>query len=228
MTQTLEPDREVIPPKADEASIARIFAGTVAAILVVCILGAVLKRVLGRAGRARRELGRRTPLVEGELVTVTGTVRAIGAPLVAPLSGAACVAHESRAQVFAGRSSTDLIAEPSARELAAFELATSDGTIVVTAEAAILDGAPARIPGISRSTPREVAFLAQHRIPADRHDAAYFHELVVRVGDVARVQGVVAFDVDPANPGERGYREAAPHRYRLVGSAKQPVKIQPC
>ncbi len=195
----------------------------VAAVAVFTIVMIVL---FGSRARARRRMKRGTKqLVDRELVTVTGIVRPAGPPLVAPLSGSPCIAHHSRARLFANQHSTQVTDEPAELELTGFILETPQGRIAIDVERAELEAVPS--PVVGRSKERELGFLARHGFSAARHADAGFDEIVVKLGELVTVHGMVIIEADPSDGSERGFRDPAKTRIRIVAPVDQPIVIAP-
>ena len=220
--------RDVAPEGRIELDLSnlRLAAFVIAGIAVVA--ATILWALFGSRARARRRMKRGTQqLVDRELVTLSGIVRPIDAPLVAPLSGVACVAYQSRARLFQGRSSTFVTDQPQEVELVRFVLETKQGRVVVETDRVALEATPSPIPGVARSKARELAFLARHGFGAERLDTAGFDEIVVPLGAVITVHGMIVIELDPRDATERGYRDDAASRMRLVAPGNQPVVIAP-
>jgi hypothetical protein len=176
---------------------------------------AVLSQVLARSEVRRRVREAPHMLVDHSVVTLVGTVRAIGEPLIAPLSGRACVVHRSTAR--GGDSSFTQC------ELVRFTLVTRDGEVIVDGETAEIPDRPSPI--IPRKLEREEAFLARHGYRGGRGTG--FEEIVIEPGARVSVHGVVRVEISPpAARGEIGFRDA-PTIVRIVGDARNPLTIVP-
>jgi hypothetical protein len=171
--------------------------------------------------RRRRELRRSARLVDGELVTITGTVRAAGAVIEAPLSGRACVFHRSRARLFARGAAGHLVAEPTEQDARPFLVDTPHGAVRVDEAELALELPPSLV--VPRDTPGQRAFVARHSDAADPSTA--FDEVVIAPGDKVTLRGVVRVEIDPVQAGERGYRDGAQTVARLVTAGTQPVAV---
>ena len=187
--------------------------------------GAIALGVLmgvGRWAMRARAVASSEALREGELVTITGVVRAVGDGVVAPLTGRACVVYRARARVFSNAAVPASLGEPHEAASAPFVIATPRGDIVVEATPA-LDGAREAI--VERSRDREVAFLARHGFARDLHTGTTFDEVAIRPGATVKIRGVVQLERDPGAAGERGFRDDAPMVARLVPVAGNPLVI---
>src|ERR1700733_9199370 len=81
-----------------------------------------------RAAIRKRFQAGQSSLADNTVVTVTGTVRAIGDSLRAPLSGKPCVLHRSTARVLTSAGG-GVIAAHSRCEMVRFELETHAGKV---------------------------------------------------------------------------------------------------
>jgi hypothetical protein len=218
------------PPPFDETNV---LVAIVVLVLGAVVLGAIVIAIV--RWRRNKQLSRPAKLVDHELVTLTGIVRATAPLVTAPLSGRNCVVHRSRARVFdparhePGRSvfgavPAQLSSEPSRTESARFAIETPNGVIQVDTDVLELDLVPS--PVVPRSEPRELAFLESLGIGPDRHASAGFDEIVIEPGKKISIRGMLRIDGDLANTDERGYRDGAPTRMRLVAADTAPVTIQ--
>ncbi len=190
--------------------------------------GAIANALWGPRARARKRLdaGTRTTIADREIVTLTGVVRAIGELLEAPLTGLPCVLFEAVGRVYGetvGRNARNVEAEVTEQKLIPFELVTPEGVVRVEAEHAEVE--LPRIPCIPRKIDRERTFLLEHGQSAEMIRYAGFDELRIVPGDKIRVQGMAIVELDPGDGAERGYREDAPRRIRLVPHAEHPLTI---
>jgi hypothetical protein len=206
---------------------------TVKLIVVICTavvagFGAVGNALWGPRARARKRLdsGKRTTIADREIVTLTGVVRARGDLLEAPLTGISCVLYEAVGRVYSGvahRNTRDLEAEVVEQKLVPFELETADGVVLVECESAEVE--LPRLPCIPRRIERERTFLVERGQSAEHIRYAGFDELRIIPGDRIRVQGMAIVELDHGDSTERGYRENAPQRIRLVPHAEHPLTI---
>jgi len=199
-----------------------------AAFLLVAGAGAIGNALWGPRARARKRLdaGKRTTIADREIVTLTGVVRARGDLLEAPLTGTPCVLYEAVGRIYsavAHRNSRDLEAEVVEQKLVPFELETADGVVLVDCESAEVE--LPRLPCIPRKIDRERTFLLERGQSAEEVRYAGFDELRIVPGDKIRVQGMAIVEQDPGDSAERGYREDAPRRIRLVPHAAHPLTI---
>lgn len=195
---------------------------------VVAGFGAVGNALWGPRARARKRLdsGKRTTIADREIVTLTGIVRARGELIEAPLTGTPCVLYEAVGRIYSGiahRNHRDLEAEVVEQKLVPFELETADGVVLVECETAEVE--LPRLPCIPRRMDRERTFLLERGQSAEQLRYAGFDELRIIPGDRIRVQGMAIVEQDPGAGDERGYREDAPRRIRLVPHAEHPLTI---
>jgi hypothetical protein len=186
------------------------------AVFALIGLAKLVGQVQVRAAARRRLRGGQLQLSDNTVVTVTGTVRAIGEPLVAPLSGRRCVLHLSIAR--SQRIRHWLC------EMVRFELETRDGTVIVdgvTAEVTLRPGAI-----VPRDLDRERAFLRAHDITATDARGVSCEEVVIEPGMKIVVNGVARYEQSPNASGEAGFRDAL-STIRLVGHARHPLTIGP-
>jgi len=203
-------------PDVDLSNIKHVMYAIGAAVLAFALGALALLRA-----RRNRDLRRSPPLVDSELVTISGVVQPLGSPLEAPLSGHRCVAHRSRAQVFATDQPWRLVAEPCEHEVAPFVVETRHGPVRIDAHELHLEMAPSSL--VDRSTLHQRTFQTRHAI--DRDVRAYFDEIVIAPGAKVTMRGMVSLEHDPKDASERGYREGAAVRARLVATASQPLTV---
>jgi hypothetical protein len=133
-------------------------------------------------------------LTDGAIVTVTGTVRAIGKPLVSPLSARSCVLYEAYANIYetSEHAHRSLAGQIFDRKMVPFELETSLGTITIDDVEAELELLPR--PVFPKRVEREVAFLREHgRAPALAHTTG-FEETTIDPGALIAVRGEVRIE----------------------------------
>ena len=175
-----------------------------------------------RAQTRKRMRGASRELVEGAVVTLTGTVRAKGALVTGPLSGREGVAFLASARIFgAGGSYTrarPVVDQMQRQETREFVLETKDGPIEVEPGDALIEYAPE--PLIPRKIDREQAFLLAAGSNVHAKDAG-FDEVVIQPGMKISVHGAVHFEVAP---GDGGYRETG-RRVILSAAPDHPVTI---
>ncbi len=171
----------------------------------------------------RRALAARVEFRDHELVTATGVVRGRGETLVAPLTGRACIAYESRGRLFQTRASIELLAAPAELASLPFVVATRGGDVLVAGTSLAFAVPPERL--VERSEAHELAFLARHGVGRDRHDEVQFDEVIITAGSRVSIRGVVVVERDGRAAGERGYRDDAPTTIRLAPHGDTPVTI---
>ncbi len=192
------------------------------------VVGAAYTGLFGPKARARRRLaqGRVHQIVEGEVVTLVGTVEPLGELLEAPLSGTACVAyavhvdlHEEPAK---GARRRTVVESIRVERIVPFRVVTASGIVEITAPS--IDSSIPLVPLVPHDRRREQAFLrAQDRSP-DLSLAGPFVEYAVAPGTQLRVQGVAVLDA-PDMTVERDYRSPAPSRIHLVAHPDHPLTI---
>lgn len=182
------------------------------AVIAAAVIGSVLLLVL-----RRRRLARSPRMLEGNRVTISGTVQA-PATLEAALSGKRCVVHRSRARVVVGEK---LVAEPRELEVSPFVVVTRHGPIRIDVRELALDVSAETV--VDQATARQLAFRARHAIPAQA--AAAYDEIVVEPGAKVTIRGIVAVERNLEAAGERGYRDDAPTTIHLRGQPSKPVTL---
>jgi hypothetical protein len=214
------------------------------AILLLGYVGAPLATagmmyIGARIARAHRRRKVRAALVgtprmlsdgrEGTAVRITGTVKALDKPMLAPLSRKPCVAYRTRAESLRqARGSPFPRGQPldyQTVKLQPFALVRQgERDVLVEATYAELDLPPE---SLSLDKLREQAFFAQHGVIATG-GAAHFEEMIVRDGMVVSIAGTLISELDPdAVADERGFRDEQPRRNRLVGDGPHPLLIGP-
>lgn len=159
--------------------------------------------VLGPRARARRRLREASrELVDGAVVTLTGTVVARSKLIEAPLSGRDGVAFSSSARVYTQGKPPTLVAQITDAMMVEFELVTKSGKIVVEDSVLLIEFPPEPI--IPRKIEREQRFLDEHGYPHIHAGTAGFDEVVITAGMKISAHGAVRFE---AAPGESTYRE---------------------
>lgn len=191
---------------------------------VVVAVGAVTNALWGPRAQARKRLARGTSAIaDRQIVTLTGTVRAVGELLVAPLSGKRCVVYQSTGQLFDYSARFKTVIDQFADDaMVPFVLETTAGSVLVDATRPDLE-LPS-YPLIPRNLEREISFLAAHDRPRSVRDMG-FEEVVVEPGDRVAVQGMVMIEADPSSAADRGYRDDAPRKIRLIAHANHPLTI---
>lgn len=189
------------PVPLDEAGFAQdLVIGVLLACAAIGLVIALVRWVRDRM------LHRAATLQDHELVSLTGVVRAGSRTFAAPLSGTTCVAYRARALV---EGSESVLAEQEA-----FVVQTPKGPIKVEAQSLALELVPTRLPP---RPDRERALLDRLGVAA-RPEQTSFDEVVIPVGAKIAIRGMLRIDSDPLATDERGYRDAAPPRMRLVAT----------
>ena len=171
----------------------------------------------------KRALRRSAPLVDHELVTITGVVQPLGETIEAALSSKRCVVHRTRARIFRSRGSVDVIGEPTELAMVPFAVHTPRGTVRVDAKQLELAVPPSTV--VAGASERGAAFLARHDVPRAQHDLAAFDEILITPGDTITLHGMIEISRDDAAAGERGYRDDAPAVARLVPPHDAQVRV---
>jgi hypothetical protein len=164
--------------------------------------------------------------VEGSVVLVTGTVRALTELLVAPSSGRPCVAFCVRMWIgqIGDILNLDLFARTphtivESREFA-LELRSGE-TVTIDPVGSHLD---IELPGARRLNPdreRLKSFRARHPQPGTRFRS---HECVIEPGAVISVAGALVRD--PQRPaGEIAFRHEPEARSRIIGDPQRSLRI---
>jgi hypothetical protein len=186
--------------------------------------GALYSAVWSPRARARRRLAAsaETPLDDGTVVTLTGTVRAL-AHVEAPISGTPCVAF--LAWGMASRGSGDENPQRiSTQHVLPFELVTAHGVVRVEAAALIEITHPTHAI-LPRDLDREAKFLVAHGFNAWLVGTSYFQQATISDGDTIRVQGLALVEHAPPSDAH-GYRETE-RSIRLVAHGEHPLTIGP-
>jgi hypothetical protein len=176
-----------------------------------------------RRARRARDLAHSSPLADGELVTITGTVRELDATLSAALSGKRCVVYRSHARVYSRDPVPRLLAEPFELETVAFAVETPRGVVRVDERAPAVAMTAEAV--VDEGQPRFGEFLAKHRVADQLRAGASFDEIVVETGQTVTLRGMIRLVRDEASTDERGYRDDAPTRPALVAAGDEPVTL---
>lgn len=187
------------------------------------VVGGVHTAFFGARAKARKRLRRASrELVEGAVVTLTGTVRAKGELVTGPLSGREGVAFLVTARIFGPEiqymRSRPVVDRLQRREIREFILETKDGPIEIEPGDALIEYAPE--PLIPRKIEREQAFLRASGSDVHAKDAG-FDEVVIQPGMKVSVHGAVHFEVAPS---DAGYRETG-RRVILSAPPDHPLTI---
>ena len=193
----------------------------------VAVAGAIGSRLWEPSAVARRRLRRGSAaIVDREVVTLVGTVRARSELLEAPLTGKRCVLYDSYGHVkelSSNQRYATTIAEVREQKMVPFELEVDGELVLVDGESADVE-LPA-VPVVPRKIEREKAFLEAHGQPFKLVITSGFDEARVAPGDRVSVQGMAIIELDQTSTDERGYRESAPRKIRLVAHAAHPLTI---
>jgi len=157
------------------------------------------------------------PLPDRKVVTLTGTVRVVGEPLIAPLSARSCVMYETFASLYEWPKDEDsegprekaLAGQLSKRALIVFELVTSMGVVTIDATDADLELAPT--PVFPRFPEREARFLREHDKDERLIENATFEEITVDPDSLISVHGLAIED--------------SPGKIRLTADGDNPIVI---
>lgn len=184
-----------------------------------------LQQARRRSVSRKRMLLGKASLEDTELVTISGTVQLIGEPLLAPLSGTRCVAHQTRARGTTVTSSFTPLLRVRVlddgivkSEMVPFTLATEQGDVLIDGSRADLAIRPRSI--VPRDLAREQEFLRTIYLQLPPGDVT-FDEVVVEPGAKIKVHGIAVVE---AIPGDAMFRET-PTRTRLVGDDAHPITI---
>lgn len=198
---------------------------------VLLVLVVAFAGLAGVVGQTRRRAAIRAQIhaapstfEDNALVTFTGTVKQLGEPLIAPLSGKPCVAYCAVARtyiykMFGPRRRAVIEYEVADATMMPFVLVTKTGEVYVDGETCrfVEPGAPI----IPRKLDREQAFLARHSLYTRAANAG-FDEVRIEIGAKITVHGVARSAL--AAGGETGFREA-PTQIRLSGDDAHPLTI---
>jgi hypothetical protein len=175
-----------------------------------------------RSAISRRLRSGSLALADHTSVTVFGTIRETTDLVEAPLSARKCVVVHAHAELpEIDRTAEGEYVVLTTRLMVPFELDTPAGVVLVDATHADVDIKPQRVP--SRDAERERAFVVAHRRGAEVARVATFREVVLAPGMRIAVHGVAL--IEDIEHGERGYRDAAPTRTRIVAHADYPLAI---
>ena len=156
-------------------------------------------------------------LPDRKVITLTGTVRVIGEPLISPLSARSCVMYETFASLYEWPKDEDsegprekaLAGQISKREMVPFELITSLGIVRIDSTDADLELAPT--PVFPRFPEREAKFLREHDKDERLIENATFEEITVDPDSLISVHGLAIVDSEDS--------------IRLVADGDNPIVI---
>jgi hypothetical protein len=174
-------------------------------------------------------------LRDGEVVKVTGIVRAVEPMVIAAVSGCECVGYETHARVgygsvfemmngehVLGELQQALARSRTARRITSFELEVADRRVLVEGFPAIrLSGLVARTI-IPRRLDHERVILAEHGDGSLSLKTVSFGEVRIEVGDKVAVTGLV--EIGPTH-GESGFRDT-PMQVRIVPPRGRAIEIR--
>jgi hypothetical protein len=193
----------------------------------IAALGATLtavSRAQHRAAIRRKMLAAPRTFEDNALVTLTGTAKLVGEPLIAPLSGRPCIAFRASARTYRlgsrQRTHRELDQEVTQVVMTSFVLVTADGDIEVNGETCELPMRSA--PVIPRKLERERDFMIRAAlIGTPQHSG--FDEIVIQPGAKIMVHGIARKEL-AATGAETGFREA-PTLIRITGDEAHPIAI---
>lgn len=156
-------------------------------------------RLTGWPGRRALEA---PELPDRQWVTLTGTVRLLGEPLISPLSARSCVMYETFVSLYEWPKDEDsegprdraLAGQLSKRALIPFELVTAVGVVRIDGTDADLELAPT--PVFPRFPEREAKFLREHDKDERLIENATFEEVTVDPDSLISVQGLAIVERD--------------------------------
>jgi hypothetical protein len=193
--------------------------------LLVCGIAAVIAaaklahEVTVRAARRKRMRGGLKQIADHTAVTLIGTVRALGEPLIAPLSGTPCVFHRSTMRVLLSRGWPGEAQTLTRHEMIPFTLVTADGDVLVNGDHAEVTFRAKPI--IPRKLERELAFLREADVEADPRQLGA-DEIVITAGMTVEVHGMARIEI--ARDAETAYRDVQ-HKVELVAHDNHPITI---
>jgi hypothetical protein len=213
-------------------------------LFVIAILGGSVSAGIGavwhrrtREGRLVRRQLRALPeagptVSAGTEVRISGIVRALDTPLLAPLSRQPCVLYRARVRAFGGNGSGTSMQRQAPPKLPRvgedFRLQRflvdrgAAGTVVVDSEAAEL--ALPRTPRRALQADQCSAFQVRHGIHHSFRPV--IEEIVLSPGATVTIAGFAMFDVEaPGGSPELGFRDAPPPTLRITGSRAHPLRI---
>lgn len=168
--------------------------------------------------RGRLRAGTRT-IEHGALVTVVGTIRETPTLVDSPISTKQGVVIYAQAELPEMGPDGPVIMKT--QRMVPFELDTMHGVILVDGTAADILMKPTaiakRVPELERS------FVVAHGRGEEIAKVATFREIVLGPGARITVHGVAM--IEDEIDAERGYRDAAPTRTRIVAPETYPITI---
>lgn len=157
---------------------------------------------------------------DGDPVELLGVPWLLGAPIVAPLSGAPCLAYMVKARVYTRLDFVGMeLGQFFTCASTGFVLKTESGDVhVLDQPAAVAVGSRLVVPSIAAAQ----AFLAPHNLQAYAR-STFFDEGIVRLGEPVIVRGVLAREPGAA-VAESGFRELAMRTF-VRGYGRHPLVI---
>ena len=192
--------------------------GGIVKLAIVAIAGffamiATIPPAIRRAQARKHRLAAPDAIVDHGVVTLRGTVKLIGEPLTAPLSGRACVAFRATGRTYTAKGNRKYLdAEEIEVVMTPFVLVTKHGDVFVDGSYCELPGESAPI--IPRKLELEQKFMQRVALAGPAGQAG-FDEVVVGPGMKIAVHGVVREEVTTSGA-EVGFRDA-PKRLRISG-----------
>lgn len=178
---------------------------------IAAMVGGVFAPVAYRASVRKRLRSAPSKIEHGALVTVIGRIVKTDELFEAPLSGRRGVVVAASAELPELALSGPLVYRHLAMK--PFDLDTIAAGIVridaTTADIGVRPTAPK-----PRSLAREEAFMIERGRGATSARVATFREVVLTPGTLIAVHGIAMIEEDPQ--AERGYRDSAPRRTRIV------------
>jgi len=197
--------------------------GGIVKLVIIAIAGlaglvVAIPRAIRRSHARKQRLAAPDAIIDHGVVTLRGTVKLLGDPLKAPLSGRACVAFRATGRTFTRVGQRkEIDAEVTEIVMTPFVLVTKHGEVFVDGEDCGLPEHSAPI--IPRKLDLEQEFMKRVFLIGPAGEAG-FDEVIVKPGMKIAVHGVVREEVTTSGA-EVGFREA-PKRLRLSG---EPVVI---
>ena len=159
-------------------------------------------------------------LIEGEAVELIGVPRLLGSPIVAPISGAPCVAYCVKVRVYTRLDIAGIELGQFFRcASAGFVLSTDSGDVNVFDQPGTVD-VESRL--VVPSMAAAEAFLAAQNLQAYAR-SSFFDEGFLRVDERVTVRGVIAREPEAA-VAESTFRELAMRTF-VRGYGKHPLVI---
>ncbi|MBA3392097.1 MAG: hypothetical protein H0T89_05605 [Deltaproteobacteria bacterium] len=219
----------------------------IGAILALILLLFAVPKLFGRAARIRRKLRATKQCAIGNLANaargprrIAGMVVAVGDPLIAPLTGRACVSYETQVVRAVGLGLDWDIKFQVVLEKRCVPFLIDDGTgsvVVDTAHAELLLGTDVDrwsserdADAAAENAAAENAFLArfgQRRRGLLFEKRLHFTESIIEVGERIAVMGVPVHEPEPSTSSDSPYREypTEPSRPRMARSSRSALVV---